>query len=107
MAESEIIARLERSAADCLLALAQLGARLFAGGDRGIDGSVQHELVYHAAGDGPLARVLHDKLNDPGWSAIFCEQQLVHLARLVILHADRPAPDEFDDRKMRADGLLA
>jgi hypothetical protein len=32
--------------------------------------------------------------------AIFCEQQLVHLPRLVILHAHRRAPDEFDDRKL-------
>jgi hypothetical protein len=102
--ETEIIARLERmSAADCLLSLAQIGTRLFAGGNRGIDGGIQQELVDHVVGDGPLGEVLHEKLRDPRWSVIFCEQQLVHLARLVILHADRRAPDEFEDRNLYAE----
>ena len=98
LAESDIVARLElMSAADCLLALAQLGTRLFAGGNRG---DAQHELVEHVVGDGPLSHALHEKLNDTRWSAVFCEQQLVHLARLVILHADHRPPDEFDDHEL-------
>lgn len=48
------------------------------------------------AGRGQLAQALHDKLNDGRWSAIFFEQQLVHLARLVILHADPRPPDDFN-----------
>jgi len=97
MPETEIIAQLKRmSAADCLLALAQLGTRLFAGDDQGIDGRVQHELVDQVVGNGLLARAMHDKLADPRWSALFCEQQLVHLARLVIRHADRRPPDDFN-----------
>jgi urease accessory protein UreF len=102
--EEEIIGRLEKmSAADCLLALAQLGARLFAGGSRGIDGQLQHELVDHVVGDGPLGEVLHEKLRDPRWTAIFCEQQLVHLARLVILNADRRPPDDFNQQSLYAE----
>jgi hypothetical protein len=30
-------------------------------------------------------------------------QQLIHLARLVILHGDRRAPDEFNDRNLYAE----
>jgi hypothetical protein len=104
LSENEIIERLRRlSAADCLLALAQLNTRLFAGGHPGINEGLQHELVDLVVGDGPLATVLHNKLNDPRWSAIFCEQQLVHLARLVIQHADPRPPDEFEARELYAE----
>ena len=96
LAQSDLIARLETmSAGDCLLALAHVSTRLFSDGNRGADGNLQHDLVDQVSGDGPLGRLLHEKLNDPRWSAIFCEQQLVHLARLVVLHADRRPPDEF------------
>lgn len=55
LAETEIIARLERmSAADCLLALALIGTRLVAGGDRNINDDLQGELVDQVVGDGPL-----------------------------------------------------
>jgi hypothetical protein len=102
--EREIVARLgEMSAADCLLALAQVGTQLFAGGDRGIDGDVQRQLVDAVVGDGPLGAALRGKLTDPRRSAIFCEQQLVHLARLVILHADRRPPDNFGDGDLYPD----
>jgi hypothetical protein len=104
MPESDIIARLEKmSAADCLLALAHLGTRLFASGNRGIDGWLQHDLVDHMAGQGPLGKLLHEKLKDPQLSAIFSEQQLVHLARLVIMHADRRPPDDFDEQGLYAE----
>jgi hypothetical protein len=99
MSESEIIEHLGMmSAADCLLAIADLSVRLFAGENRGLDG--QHELVTHVVGDGPLGRTLHERLDDPRWSTIWFEQQLVHMARLVVLHADRRPPDEFDQRKL-------
>ena len=103
LTESEIVALLETmSAADCLLSLAQLSAQLFARGSRADSGDAQHQLVDAVVGTGQLARALHEKLNDPEWSAVFCEQQLVHLARLVILHADRRAPDEFASRELYA-----
>ena len=94
LSEGEIVVHLRKmAAADCLLALADLSARLFAGGGRGISG--QHELIDHVVGEGPLADVLHERLNDPRWSTIWFEQQLVHMARLVVQHADRRPPDEF------------
>lgn len=101
MSESEIIGQLRKmSAADCLLAIADLSVRLFAGENRGLDGGLQHELVTHVVGDGPLGRTLHERLDDPRWSAIWFEQQLVHVGRLVVLHADRRPPDDFDQRKL-------
>jgi hypothetical protein len=101
MSESEIIGQLtEMSAADCLLALADLSVRLFGGEKRGLDGGLQDELVEHVVGDGPLGHTLHESLDDPRWSAIWFEQQLVHMARLVVLHADRRPPDDFDQRRL-------
>lgn len=104
MSESEIIGQLKKmSAADCLLAIADLSVRLFAGENRGLDGGLQHGLVDHLVGDGPLGRALHEKLDDPRWSAIWFEQQLVHIARLVVLHADRRPPDNFDQSRLFPD----
>jgi hypothetical protein len=104
MSESEIIAQLKKmSAADCLLAIADIGVRLFAAENRGLDGALQHALVDHVVGGGPLGRTLHEKLGDPRWSTIWFEQQLVHIARLVVLHADRRPPDEFDQRRLYPD----
>jgi hypothetical protein len=101
MSESEIIGQLKKmSAADCLLALADLSVRLFASENWGLDRGLQLELVEHVIGDGPLGCALHERLDDPRWSAIWFEQQLVHMARLVVLHADRRPPDEFDGRRL-------
>ena len=57
-------------------------------------------MIDHIVGDGALGRTLHEKLDDPRWSAIWFEQQLVHMARLVVLHADSRPPDEFDQRRL-------
>ena len=101
MSEIEIIDQLKKmSAADCLLALADIGVRLFAGENRGLHGGLQGQLIDHIVGDGPLGRTLHEKLDDPRWSTIWFEQQLVHMARLVLVHADPRPPDEFDQRKL-------
>jgi hypothetical protein len=96
MSEAGVIERLSKlSAADCMFALALLSTRLFAGENRSDDGELQHRLIDLVTGTGSVAALLHEKLRDPRWSAIFCEQQLVHLARLVALHADRRPHDDF------------
>jgi hypothetical protein len=95
MSERGVVERLARlSAADCMFVLALLGTRLFAGENRGDDKDLQHQLIELIV-EGPLGSLLHEKLSDPRWTAIFCEQQLVHLARLVVLHADRRPRDDF------------
>jgi hypothetical protein len=63
--------------------------------------------VDDVAGRGQLAQALHDKLNDGRWSAIFFEQQLVHLARLVILHADPRPPDDSTAARSTTSGSRA
>jgi hypothetical protein len=75
--------------------LALLGTRLLVGQNTGDDEDVQHQLIKLVVGEGPLGTLLHEKLSDRHWTAIFCEQQLVHLARLVVLHADRRPHDDF------------
>jgi hypothetical protein len=102
--EDQLVARLQRmSSADCLMALAQVGARLFVGGSREADGDIQLELVHLVVGDAALGRALSHKLADPRWSAIFCEQQLVHLTRLVILHCAHRPPDNFSGGRLYED----
>jgi hypothetical protein len=106
MSERGVVERLTRlSAADCMFVLALLGTRLFAGQNRGGDEDVQHQLIDLAVGDGPLSVLLHEKQSDPRWTAIFCEQQLVHLARLVVLHADPRPHDDFASGALYEDWL--
>lgn len=101
--EDEIVARIERlSASDCLLAIAQLSTRLFQGG--GLE--LQDQLIEAVAGQGSLSRRLRAMLRLGRWDAVVCEQQLVHLARLVVLHADRRAPDEFRGGALLGDWVM-
>ncbi len=53
-------------------------------------------------GDGQLGQALLQRLRDgSNPTKVFCEQQLVHLARLVILHADRRRRDDFGAGALR------
>jgi hypothetical protein len=94
--QAEIIALLSMlSAADCLLWLARLEAQLVPAPDRGVREGLQHRLIASMVGDGDLGAALHRAIDDPRWSSVFCEQQVVHLARPVILHADQRPHDDF------------
>jgi hypothetical protein len=94
--EPELAERLSRlSAADCLLWIAHLQTRLFAETRPDESLELQRLLVHEALGGTQIgAAVLQQLAKTPG-RCVFCEQQLVHLARHVITHADRRPRDEF------------
>ncbi len=94
--EPELTERLARlSAADCLLWIAHLQTRLFAETRPDESAELQRLLVQEALGGTQIgAAVLQQLTKTPG-RRVFCEQQLVHLARLVITHADSRPRDEF------------
>jgi hypothetical protein len=101
--EEQIIARLARlSASDCLWALAHAGTRLFAAKTFEEHAQVQRELVPDLLGDGTLAAALSARMEAQS-IVPFNEQQLVHLARLVILHADRRPHDDFGSGALTED----
>lgn len=86
--QEDIVDRLGKlSAADCLWALAHASTRLFAAKTPNEHAHVQRQLVQELVGEGDLGRALLDRLDEGRATAAFNEQQLVHLARLVILHA--------------------
>ncbi len=92
----DIVGRLGKlSAADCLWALAHASTRLFAAKTTNEHAQIQRQLVPELVGDGHLGRALLHRLDEGRATAVFHEQQLVHLARLVILHADRRPHDDF------------
>lgn len=106
MHEHDLVASLRKlSAADCLAVIAYLNARLFVATDPVASDALQHELVADVAGDGPLAEALRRRLHDPRWTSIVCEQQLVHLARLVLMHADDRPRDHFDHGRLHDEWL--
>ena len=95
MQESDLADLLGRmSARDCLVWIAHLSTRLFAETRPQESRDLQRELVEQTLG--ALApQVLHALATGMA-GAVFCEQQLVHLARLVILHGDRRPRDDFN-----------
>lgn len=96
MSEADLIRRLGRlSGADCLNFLGFLSARLGSSGSPRHAAELQRELIGEVFGsDTDFARILRAQLDRGEPTVVFCEQQLVHLARLVVLHADpRPADD--------------
>jgi hypothetical protein len=104
MGEEALVDCLGRlSAADCLVAIAHLSTRLFAQTRPEETPQLQRELAEQMLGDGELARAVLDNLGHGIATTAFFEQQLVHLARLVILHADRRPRDRFDDGALLED----
>jgi hypothetical protein len=96
MSEADLTRRLGRlSAADCLNFIGFLSARLGSSGSPRHGRELQRELIGEVFGsDSDFARVLSEQLDRGEPTVVFCEQQLVHLARLAVLYADpRPADD--------------
>jgi hypothetical protein len=100
--EPDLVERLRKlSAADCLWAIAHLSTRLAAETRPAESTRLQEQLVQEVIGDGQLGQALLQRLRDGSASTVFCEQQLVHLARLVVLHADGRPHDDFGDGALR------
>jgi hypothetical protein len=100
--EADLVEWLRKlSAADCLWAIAHLSTRLAAETRPEQSVRLQERLVQEVIGNGQLGQALLQRLRDGSTSTIFFEQQLVHLARLVILHADRRPHDDFGDGALR------
>lgn len=100
--ESDLVGSLRKlSAADCLWAIAHLNTRLFAETRPDARAQLQRRLMVEVIGDGELGSALEQALEEGIATTVFCEQQLVHLARLVILHADRRPHDDFDSGRLR------
>jgi hypothetical protein len=96
--EEDLAARLRGlSAADCLVAIAHLSTRLFAQSTPQQGPELQYELAEQMLGATPSGAEVLGKLRSGEITSVFFEQQLVHLARLVILHADRRPRDHFAD----------
>jgi hypothetical protein len=104
--EADLAERLRKlSAADCLWAIAHLNTRLFAATRPEGSAQLQRRLVQEVVGDVELGRALLQTLTRRGATSVFCEQQLVHLARLVILHADGRPHDDFGGGRLREEWL--
>jgi hypothetical protein len=94
--EQDLAARLGGlSAADCLVAIAHLSTRLFAQRTPQEGPGLQYELAEQMLGAAPSGAEALEKLRSGEITTVFFEQQLVHLARLVIMHADRRPRDHF------------
>jgi hypothetical protein len=100
MSEQGVVDRLQQlSAADCIGHIAYLSAKMDVEGPY-TDPAFQHQLVTEIVGDGPLGTAMNALLDRLEPTVIFCEQQLLHLARLVILHGDPRPPDQFDHGRL-------
>ena len=104
ISEEEIIELLRPlSCADCIAHLGDLSSRLaFPGGPKNW-ASLQGGLVKRVVGDNEFGQRLIAQLGRDKPTVIFCEQQLLHLARLAILHADPRPPDGFGEGRLYED----
>jgi hypothetical protein len=94
MGEDDLVELLRGiSVRDCLVAIAHLNTRLFAETRPQKSGELQLALVEQMLGS--LAPQVLRTLASGMARTVFCEQQLVHLARLVLLHGDRRPRDDF------------
>jgi hypothetical protein len=84
----------EMSARDCLVAIAHLSTQLFAETRPEESDELQRALIEQMLG--PIAPKVLRALATGMARTVFCEQQLVHLARLVILHGDPRPRDDFN-----------
>lgn len=100
--EPELASRLAKlSAADCLLWIAHLQTSLFKESSPAEGPDLQRRLVSDVLGDTQIGTATAHRLAEMPSRIVFHEQQLVHLARLVLRHCDRRPRDQF------ADGALA
>jgi hypothetical protein len=102
MTEEALVARLRRlSAADCMLSLGFIASTMYTAPEPYFRPDVQRELIGHVVGtDSEVGQVLLEAIEQDRPTTIFCEQQIVHLARLVALHADDRGPDDFAGRSL-------
>jgi hypothetical protein len=105
MTEEALVTRLRRlSAADCMLSLGFIASTMYTAPEPYFRPDVQRELIGHVVGtDSDVGQVLLEAIGQDRPTTIFCEQQVVHLARLVALHADDRGPDDFGDRVLYDD----
>jgi len=104
MHEEELVECIGRlSAADALIAIAHLNTRLFSQSRPEETLQIQRELAAQMLGDGGLGRAVRGKLGNGIATTVFFEQQLVHLARLVIVQGDRRPRDQFGGGAMLED----
>lgn len=102
MSEADLLERLGRmSAADCLAFIGFLSARLGSSGSPQNSPALQRELIGEVFGsDSDFAVTLTAQLDRGEPTVVFCEQQLVHLARLAVLHADPRPADDFGNGEL-------
>lgn len=105
MTEEALVARLRRlSAADCMAHLGFIASTMYAAPEPYFQPGVQRELIGHVVGsNSEVGQVLLEAIEQDRPTTIFCEQQIVHLARLVALHADNRGPDDFGDKVLYDD----
>jgi hypothetical protein len=102
--EATLTARLARmSAGDCLLWIAYLQTRLLSQGRPQDAADLQRHLAQESLGGTDTGTMVLRQLALTPDCSVFCEQQLVHLARLVIAHADRRPRDEFAQGELADD----
>jgi hypothetical protein len=102
VSEPEIIELLKGlSAADCIGHIAQLSATMeFADGPY-FSAAVQRVLIDDVFGiESEAGKAICELLEREEPTVVICEQQLLHLARLVVLHADPRVPDDFDSKRL-------
>lgn len=102
MTEEALIAHLRHlSAADCMASLGFIASKMYSAPEPYFRPDVQRELIGHVVGaDSEVGQVLLEAIEQDLPTTIFCEQQIVHLARLVALHGDDRGPDDFGDRTL-------
>ncbi|MBS1675803.1 MAG: hypothetical protein JST08_00310 [Actinobacteria bacterium] len=105
MTQEEIASRLAGlSAADCMAHLGFIASTLHSSDGPYFRSEVQREVIGHVVGtDSEVGQVLLAAIEEAGQATIFCEQQLIHLARLVALHADDREPDDFGNQALYED----
>jgi len=105
MTEEALVARLRRlSAADCMLSLGFIASTMYTAREPYFRPNPQRELIDHVVGgDTEVGQILREAIEQDRPTTIFCEQQVVHLARLVGLHADDRGPDNFGDMTLYED----
>lgn len=94
ISEEAIVERLAQlSAEECLYQIADISTRLFSATNPAAELEAERQIIRDLIG-GELGDLILVMLEDPRWTRALSEQQLVHLARLVVLHADgRPHDD--------------
>lgn len=103
MTNEELVARLKRlSSADCMAHIGFIASTMHSAPGPYFRAEVQRELIGAVVGlDSEVGQVLVAAIDEQDERmTIFCEQQLIHLARLVGLHADDRESDDFGDRTL-------